>query len=124
MVEEFYQTHNPALLTRIVVDFENNRMGLRYPHNYLREKYFSKAIINKLLGEIINDINAIEDIQLKTMNMETLKNSILNEKHKIEQNENFIKHSQELGIDCDSLIEMIDNSLVSEVDKRSGENRL
>lgn len=34
MVEEFYQTHNPALLTRIVVDFENNRMGLRYPHNY------------------------------------------------------------------------------------------
>lgn len=124
MVEEFYQTHNPALLTRIVVDFENNRMGLRYPHNYLREKYFSKAIINKLLAEIINDINAIEDIQLKTMNMETLKNSILNEKHKIEQSENFIKHSQELGIDCDSLTEMIDNSLVSEVDKRSGENRL
>lgn len=124
MVEEFYQTHNPALLTRIVVDFENNRMGLRYPHNYLREKYFSKAIINKLLAEIINDINVIEDIQLKTMNMETLKNSILNEKHKIEQSENFIKHSQELGIDCDSLTEMIDNSLVSEVDKRSGENRL
>ena len=58
------------------------------------------------------------------MNMETLKNSILNEKHKIEQSENFIKHSQELGIDCDSLIEMIDNSLISEVDKRSGENRL
>ena len=124
MVEEFYQTHNPALLTRIVVDFENNRMGLRYPHNYLREKYFSKAIINKLLAEIINDINAIEDIQLKTMNMETLKNSILNEKHKIKQSENFIKHSQELGIDCDSLTEMIDNSLVSEVDKRSGGNRL
>lgn len=124
MVEEFYQTHNPALLKRIVVDFENNRMGLRYPHNYLREKYFSKAIINKLLAEIINDINAIEDIQLKTMNMETLKNSILNEKHKIEQSENFIKHSQELGIDCDSLIEMIDNSLISEVDKRSGGNRL
>lgn len=124
MVEEFYQTHNPALLTRIVVDFENNRMGLRYPHNYLREKYFSKAIINKLLAEIINDINAIEDIQLKTMNMETLKNSILNEKHKIEQNENFIKHSQELGIDCNSLTKMIDNSLISEVDKRSGGNRL
>lgn len=124
MVEEFYQTHNPALLKRIVVDFENNRMGLRYPHNYLREKYFSKAIINKLLAEIINDINAIEDIQLKTMNMETLKNSILNEKHKIEQSENFIKHSQELGIDCDFLIEMIDNSLISEVDKRSGGNRL
>lgn len=124
MVEEFYQTHNPAVLTRIVVDFENNRMGLRYPHNYLREKYFSKAIINKLLAEIINDINAIEDIQLKTMNMETLKNSILNEKHKIKQSENFIKHSQELGIDCDSLTEMIDNSLVSEVDKRSGGNRL
>lgn len=124
MVEEFYQTHNPALLKRIVVDFENNRMGLRYPHNYLREKYFSKAIINKLLAEIINDINAIEDIQLKTMNMETLKNSILNEKHKIEQSENFIKHSQELGIDCDSLTEMIDNSLVSEVDKMSGGNRL
>lgn len=124
MVEEFYQTHNPALLTRIVVDFENNRMGLRYPHNYLREKYFSKAIINKLLAEIINDINAIEDNQLKTMNMETLKNSILNEKHKIKQSENFIKHSQELGIDCDSLTEMIDNSLVSEVDKRSGGNRL
>ena len=124
MVEEFYQTHNPALLTRIVVDFENNRMGLRYPHNYLREKYFSKAIINKLLAEIINDINSIEDVQLKTMNIETLKNSILNEKHKIEQSENFIKHSQELGIDCDSLTEMIDNSLVSEVDKRSGENRL
>lgn len=99
-------------------------MGLRYPHNYLRKKYFSKAIINKLLAEIINDINAIEDIQLKTMNMETLKNSILNEKHKIEQSENFIKHSQELGIDCDSLIEMIDNSLISEVDKRSGGNRL
>ena len=124
MVEEFYQTHNPAVLTRIVVDFENNRMGLRYPHNYLREKYFSKAIINKLLAEIINDINAIEDIQLKTMNMETLKNSILNEKHKIKQSENFIKHSQELGIDCDSLTEMIDNSLVSEVDKSSGGNRL
>lgn len=124
MVEEFYQTHNPALLKRIVVDFENNRMGLRYPHNYLREKYFSKAIINKLLAEIINDINAIEDIQLKTMNMETLKNSILNEKHKIEQSENFIKHSQELGIDCDSLTKMIDNSLISEVDKRSGGNRL
>lgn len=90
----------------------------------MRKKYFSKAIINKLLAEIINDINAIEDIQLKTMNMETLKNSILNEKHKIEQSENFIKHSQELGIDCDSLTEMIDNSLISEVNKRSGGNRL
>ena len=42
----------------------------------------------------------------------------------IEQNENFIKHSQELGIDCNSLTKMIDNSLISEVDKRSGGNRL
>ena len=77
-----------------------------------------------MLTGIINDINAIEDDQLKTMNMEVLKNTILNEKHKIEKNKNKILHSQELGIDCDSLTEMIDNSLVSEVDKRSGENRL
>lgn len=124
MVDEFYQTHNPILLTRIVIDFENNRMGLRYPHNYLREKYFSKNTINQLLMGIINDINAIEDDQLKTMNMEVLKNAILNEKHKIEKNENYIKHSQELGTDCDSLTEMIENYLVSEIDKKSGENRL
>ena len=124
MVDEFYQTHNPILLTRIVTDFENNRMGLRYPHNYLREKYFSKNTINQLLTGIINDINAIENVQLKTMNMEVLKNTILNEKHKIEKNENYIKHSQELGIDCDSLTEMIESCLVSEIDKKSGENRL
>ncbi len=124
MVEEFYQTYNPILLTRIVTDFENNRMGLRYPHNYLREKYFSKNTINQLLTRIINDINAIEDVQLKTMNMEVLKNTILNEKHKIEKNKNYIKHSQELGTDCDSLTEMIESCLVSEIDKKSGENRL
>lgn len=124
MVEEFYQTHNPILLTRIVTDFENNRMGLRYPHNYLREKYFSKNTINQLLTGIINDINAIEDVQLKTMNMEVLKNTILNEKHKIEKNKSYIKHSQELGTDCDSLTEMIESCLVSEIDKKSGENRL
>ncbi|MBR6948943.1 MAG: hypothetical protein IKH54_02005 [Bacilli bacterium] len=124
MVEEFYQTHNPILLTRIVTDFENNRMGLRYPHNYLREKYFSKNTINQLLMGIINDISAIEDVQLKTMNMEVLKNTILNEKHKIKKNENYIIHSQELGTDCDSLTEMIESCLVSEIDKKSGENRL
>lgn len=124
MVEEFYQTHNPVLLTRIVTDFENNRMGLRYPHNYLREKYFSKDTINQLLTGIINDISAIEDTQLKTMNMEVLKNTILNEKHKIERNENYIKHSQELGVDCDSLIEMIESCLVSEINKKSGDNKL
>lgn len=124
MVDEFYQTHNPILLTRIVTDFENNRMGLRYPHNYLREKYFSKNTINQLLTGIINNISAIEDVQLKTMNMEVLKNTILNEKHKIEKNKNYIKHSQELGTDCDSLTEMIESCLVSKIDKKSGENRL
>ena len=124
MVEEFYQTHNSSLLTRIVTDFENNRMGLRYPHNYLREKYFSKNIINQILIGIINDISSIEDNQLKAMNMEILKNAILNEKHKIETKKKYIKHSQELGIDSDLLVEMIDSYLVSEIGKKAGENRL
>jgi len=123
MVEKYYQTHNPILLTRIVTDFENNRMGLRYPHNYLREKYFSKNTINQLLIGVINDFNSIEDVQLKTKNMEVLKNTILNEKHKIKKNERFIKNSQELGIDCDYLTNMIE-SLISEIDKKSGENKL
>lgn len=85
---------------------------------------YNMIMLNQLLTRIINDISAIEDAQLKTMNMEVLKNTILSEKHKIERNENYIKYSQELGVDCGSLIEMIENCLVSEINKKSGENRL
>ena len=110
MVNEFYKTHDSKLLTRIVIEFENNRMGLRYPHNYLREKYFSKDYINKTLNSIIANINTIKDKQLKASNLDTLKNVISNEKTKFIKNTTYIHHSQELGINSDSLIEYIDKS--------------
>ena len=85
--------------------------------------YYGKYNTTPSLNEILI---TIEDCYLPMvgLSLEEVKTTCQKLYGYEEQSENFIKHSQELGIDCDSLTEMIDNSLVSEVDKRSGENRI
>ncbi len=116
MVEDFYETHDPALLNRIVINYENNRMGLRYPHDYLREKYFPKERINGILNKLIEEINNIEDSQLKIDNSNTLRNVITLEynKFKTSQISSLLHHSQEPGINFENITNLLQTTLLVE----------
>ena len=62
MVEEFYQTHNPALLTRIVVDFENNEVkNIEVDFAYL-PMWSNNEALPKVLTELIENICPIDEI--------------------------------------------------------------
>lgn len=107
MVSEYADTKSPALINKIITEIENNRVGLRNPHHYLRDMYFSAEIIEKIVKKIISVTNNIENEELKNINLDTLKNVINLEiiKYKnVEDKQNFGQKSGLTDLNLDELI--------------------
>lgn len=68
----YLETSNPSLLSDIIVQFENNRIGNRFPHDHIRETYFSRDSIEKMLNQIIDHMKGIEDKSLRFDNINTM----------------------------------------------------
>lgn len=69
---KYMETKDPYLLPNILTQFENNRVGNRQPHDYIRETYFSKKAMQEMLSQIINTIKGIEDKTLRCDNINAM----------------------------------------------------
>lgn len=69
---KYLETQDPSLLPNIVTQFENNRIGNRQPHNYIRETYFSQNVMQEMMAQIINTIKGIEDKKLRWKNINAM----------------------------------------------------
>lgn len=63
--KSYLETRDISLLPSIVTQFENNRVGNKSPHNYIRETYFSQESMQTMLDQIIETIKTIEDDSLR-----------------------------------------------------------
>lgn len=68
----YQQTKDSTLLPSIITQFENNRVGNRKPHDYIRETYFSSSSMQKMLNQIIDTIKTIENKSLRYININTM----------------------------------------------------
>ncbi len=75
----YLETSNPSLLSDIIVQFENNRIGNRFPHDHIRETYFPRGSIEKMLNQIIDHMKGIEDKSLRCDNINTMEKLISTE---------------------------------------------
>ena len=77
---KYMETKDESLLPNIITQFENNRIGNRQPHDYIRENYFSQNAMQEVLSQIINTIKGIEDKTLRCNNINTMGKLISAEK--------------------------------------------
>lgn len=70
--KSYLETKDISLLPSIVTQFENNRVGNKSPHNYIRETYFSQNSMQLMLNQIIETIKDIEDDQLRYDNINAM----------------------------------------------------
>lgn len=63
--ENYLETKEFSVLPNIITQFENNRVGNKPPHNYIRDTYFSQNAMQIMLEQIIKTIKTIEDSQLR-----------------------------------------------------------
>lgn len=68
----YLEIKDPSLLPSIITQFENNRVGNRRPHDYIRETYFSSNSMQEMLNQIIDTIKAIEDKSLRYTNINAM----------------------------------------------------
>lgn len=68
----YLETKDSSLLPSIITQFENNRVGNRQPHNYIRETYFSSNSMKKMLDQIIETIREIDDKSLRNININAM----------------------------------------------------
>jgi len=109
LLEKYTKDFNPELINKIIVEFENNRIGLRNPHSLLRKTYFSKEKMNEIVIRISNSINSIKDITLKKENINMLRYSILDEKRKFDPCYNNKRtHQQTSALDFDNAMEIVE----------------
>jgi len=103
-LKKYLETHDFTLLPNLITQFENNRIGNRKPHDYIRKKYFSQKFMKEMLTQIISTIKSIEDKDLRHNNIEMMERLISMEKENWrkcfqtqEQKEGF-KHDKYLKI--------------------------
>ena len=70
--ESYLETKDISLLPSIVAQFENNRVGNKSPHNYIRETYFSQNSMQLMLNQIIETIKGIKDDKLRYDNINAM----------------------------------------------------
>lgn len=68
----YLETKDSSLLPSIITQFENNRVGNRIPHDYIRETYFSSSSMQEMLNQIIETIKTIEDKSLRYTNINAM----------------------------------------------------
>lgn len=120
LLDKYAKRFDPILINKIIVEFENNRIGLRNPHSLLRETYFSKEKMNEIIIRILSLINSIEDVPLKKENINMLKYSIVEEKRKFDSSTNSRrKYKQTPALNFNKVLEMVE-----QLEEGSYENKL
>lgn len=86
MLVEFERTNNPELISKIIVEYQNNRYGnsdSRYSYRLIQKKYFSKKNMDDILMRINNTIMKIDDSDKRMEAASTYRQTILLEKEKL-----------------------------------------
>jgi len=67
--QSFLETNDPSLLPDIITNFQNNRVGNKPPHDYIRKMYFSEDKFKIMLDQIINSIRENTDQSIRNSNI-------------------------------------------------------
>ena len=122
LMKQFEDTKDASLISTIICEFENNRVGNHDMHALIRDKYFSKDTMSEILNRIENTISSISDYKEKDNLIEEYHDSLLKEQKKVQICKKYRKNGQTSGIDFDKTFERInamnyDNLMV---EKQSG----
>ena len=107
LLQQFENTKDPSLISSIICEFENNRVGNNDRHAIIREKYFSKDNMNEILNRIESIILSLPDDNDKNNLLSEYYNSILKEQAKVKRCSDYRNNGQTSGIDFDIVINRI-----------------
>lgn len=108
MVSEFEETKNPKLISQIITQFHNNRFGNKEKHSLIRDKYFSKEIMDKYLERIDNAILSIDDVQTRLDILNNYKEAIEIEHKKVDYYRYITDVKKTSAIDFDKTMKVIE----------------
>lgn len=111
LVEEFEITKNPTLISHIICEFENNRVGNHDKHAIIREQYFSKDKMNEILNRIETCIFAISDQNEKNILLNHYYNCLKKEEVKVNKCKNYRKNGQTSSIEFKTIIDKVEAML-------------
>lgn len=111
-INEFRVTRNPDLLSQIITQFENNRVGNCGLHAPIREKYFSQSNMSTIIKKLKDFISMEADEIIKNSLYFSLYKLITSEKEKVIVCSSKRKNRQIPGIDFDKEIAAIEQLLI------------
>lgn len=107
LLEQFESTKDASLISDVICEFENNRVGNHDRHSIIRDKYFSVEAMDSILSRIEDAISKVEDIDEKTKLLNKYYNSVLNEEKKTKACSIYRKNGQTSGINFGIVLERI-----------------
>lgn len=108
MTKLFEETLDIDLISSIICEFENNRVGNNDKHIVIRDSYFSKEKMDEYLGRIENIISTMGNAELQSRAINRYYTAILSEQKKVEQCANYRNNGQTSAIDFDKTISRIE----------------
>ena len=83
-LNDFRNTLNPELIEKIIVQYENNSVGLCSPHDALKNRYFPDKRMIYILDEIEKTISSADD-SLKQTLLQSYKEALEEEQNKVDR---------------------------------------
>ena len=115
MVSKFEETKNPELISQIITQFENNRVGNNDNHILIRELYFSEVDMRSILSRIENIIINEQDEKLKGNLLKSYFETVKLEKRRVNDCKRYRKSGQTSSFDFKEILNRIE--LLSMVEK-------
>lgn len=106
-VQLFVKTLDPKYISKIICEFENNRVGNHEGHSIIRDEYFSKDKMSEILSIIEATIMNVDDVVLRESLLGILESAIKQEENKVKRCSNFRKSGQISGIDFEDTLNRI-----------------
>lgn len=107
LVRQFEDTKDSNMISSIICEFENNRVGNHEKHLLIREKYFSNEAMDEILNRIETTISLIDDNNKKNELINRYYNCILNEQKKVKKCDRYRNNRQTSSINFDLVVERI-----------------
>lgn len=104
-LKSYLKTHDSALLSDIITNFENNRTGTKTPHDILQKKYFSDERLEEILQQVLQSIGQIQQKDLKDINIAELKKIVQREQRNFKLNNTMNKFKA--GFDINAYLEQV-----------------
>lgn len=113
LLNNFRETKNPKLLSGMISTFESSRVGNTQRNEIIRRKYFSEKLIAKLLDAIRNEIDSIDNHELKVSLYHSLEEAIKEEEKKLKEAKYKRNENQTPGINFADEFEIIKQKLTN-----------